>query len=446
MQASATFVRSASPGQSDLPSATATLRFIIFGITALLLGAGCLIWRPDLLATYHYNQYVIAVTHLFTLGWITAVVMGAMYQLVPVALETKLHNERLLRWQFFAHVVGTVGMVCMFWIWNMKQVGHFGSIMGLSIGMFVYNLARTLVRIPKWNAVAFAIASALFWLAITMLAGLYLAASKCWSFSPFAAITAMHAHAHLGVLGVFVIMIAGVSYKLVPMFAVSEIQNQRRAWSSIAVLNAALAGLFVTMLLSNPWKLAFAFLAVVGLAIYGWELLAILRARKRQHLDWALRYFLTGIGLIIPLSLLGLGLAWPGVALTEFVGQLENVYGFIALLGVVTFAMLGMMYKIVPFLVWQSRYSHDVGRRKVPMLADLYSVRLQASGYWIYLAGLAAASVATALGNERAIRWSCVLLWCGLALFAVNMLKILAHLKRSESFGPVWRSLARDVA
>jgi len=25
---------------------------------------------PDLLATYHYNQYIIAVTHLFVLGFI----------------------------------------------------------------------------------------------------------------------------------------------------------------------------------------------------------------------------------------------------------------------------------------------------------------------------------------------------------------------------------------
>ena len=82
-----------------------------------------------MLASYHYNQYVIALTHLFVLGWICSIVMGAMYQLVPVALETKLYSEKLARWQFAFHFVGFIGMVWMFRTRNMKQVGHFGSVL-----------------------------------------------------------------------------------------------------------------------------------------------------------------------------------------------------------------------------------------------------------------------------------------------------------------------------
>jgi len=70
--------------------------------------------------------------------------MGAMYQLVPVALETRLHSERLARWHFVAHLVGVAGMVVMFWTWNMKQVGHFGSVFALGVGLFVVNLVKTL--------------------------------------------------------------------------------------------------------------------------------------------------------------------------------------------------------------------------------------------------------------------------------------------------------------
>ena len=120
----------------------------------------------------------------------------------------------------------------------------------------------------------------------------------------------MHAHAHLGGLGFFIMMIVGVSYKLVPMFALSEVQSTRRAGWSLALLNAGLAGLFVTILRSSPWKLVFAFVVLGGLAIYGWEMVAILRARKRRKLDWGLKYFLTAIALLVPVS--ALGVASPG--------------------------------------------------------------------------------------------------------------------------------------
>src|ERR1043165_7201314 len=97
-------------GAATAPSITLPLRFILTGIVALLVSVGWLVARPDILATYLYNQYVIALTHLFVLGWICSVVMGAMYQLVPVALETKLYSERLAKWQFVFHAVSFVGM------------------------------------------------------------------------------------------------------------------------------------------------------------------------------------------------------------------------------------------------------------------------------------------------------------------------------------------------
>src|SRR5665811_148026 len=175
------------------------------------------------------SQYVIAVTHLFVLGFICSIVMGAMYQLVPVALETRLYSERLAKWQFAFHLVGFVGMVWMFWTWNMKQVGHFGAVLTVGVGLFVYNIARTLLRVPRWNVVATGVASTLGWLTLAVCAGLTIAIGKCTyeatsalaPGNPFGAVLhglksvagftahfdqigAMHAQSHLGTLGVFI--------------------------------------------------------------------------------------------------------------------------------------------------------------------------------------------------------------------------------------------------
>lgn len=421
-----------SPNLAGFQAAAARLPlcFVLAGVASLLAGGGFLLAQPDLLAAYHYTPHLIAVTHLFVLGFILSIVMGAMYQLVPVTLEVQLYSGRLVQFQLAAHVLGFAGMVWSFWDFNMARVGWFGAILTFGVGLFVFNLARTLALVKGWGAIKFGIASALFWLSATVLAGLLLVASKFWSFSPFMPLAAMHAHAHLGVVGVFVLMIVTVSYKLVPMFTLSELQSARRAWWSVILINAGLLALFAAILWQNAWRMPCAAVIACGLVLYGIEMVAVLRARNRKALDWGMKYFLTAIALLIPLAVLAVVLLWPGLPVTPLTMQLESVYGLLALLGLVGLAIIGMLYKIVPFLVWFHSYSRQIGRAKVPALADMYSVRLQVAGYWTYLAALLVIAVATAFSHETGIRWGCGVMALSLGIFAVNMGKILAHFIR----------------
>jgi hypothetical protein len=431
------------------------LRFMMTGILALVLGVAALVARPDLLATYHYNQYVIAITHLLVLGWICTIVMGAMYQLVPVALETKLYSERLARWQFVCHTVGFGGMVWMFWKSDLKQVGHFGSLFALGVGLFVYNIFRTLLRVPRWNLIATAVTAALGWLSFAIIAGLTIAAGKCSYDSAEAVSTgtgalvhglqatarwvtrfdqlgAMHAHAHLGTVGVYLMLIVGISYKLIPMFTLSEVQNRLRAGLSILLLNLGLLGAFFTILSRSPLKWVCALVLVAALGFYGFEIRAILRARRRRALDWGIKYFLTALAWLGVLCPLGLVLAWPRLPFTAFTGQLENLYGFLGIVGVISLAIIGMLYKIVPFLVWYRTYSRRIGIEKVPSLSDLYSAYWQKVGYWTWLVGVLGNSVGILLGNNLIVRGSSALLAASLLTLGINLVSMLGHLFRPK--------------
>ena len=443
--------------RSTAPSVSLPLRFMLTGLVALFFAVGWIIAKPAILASYHYSQYVIAATHLVVIGFICTVVMGAMYQLVPVALETKLYSERLAKWQFVIHVIGFVGMVWMFNVWDMKQVGHFGSVLAVGVGMFVFNMARTLWRVPKWNVVATAITAALIWFSLTILVGLSVAAAKCvyesheglataegvkqvvgglrvvaGIVSRFDAIGAMHAHAHLGVVGFFVMLIVGVSYRLIPMFMLTEVQNKRRAALSVALLNIGLAGSVTTILLRSPWKPAFAFIAVTGLAIYGWELCAMLRARKRPVLDWGLKTFLAAVAMLIPVCLLALILSWPGLPMNSFFAMLENVYGFLGLFGVVTLAILGMLHKILPFLVWFGVYSPHVGRAQLPLTTQMVSERAQVAGLVTYLAGLLIICAAILRESELGVRVGGAFLFASLLFFGWNAAKVFSHFRNPQ--------------
>src|SRR6476659_2081537 len=141
---SAKFGPTTKPFGAHAPSVALPLAFILTGVLALCVGTMWLVFKPELLATYHYNQHVIAVTHLFVLGWICSIVMGAMYQLVPVALETKLHSEKLAWCQFVFHTLGFIGMAWMFRVWDMRHVAYFGTVLAVGVALFVYNIGRTL--------------------------------------------------------------------------------------------------------------------------------------------------------------------------------------------------------------------------------------------------------------------------------------------------------------
>lgn len=439
------------------PGVTLPLRFVITGFLSLLTGVAMLLVRPDLLATYHYNQYAVAVTHLLVLGFMVTVVMGATYQLVPVALEVSLHSERLARWQFLFHVVGFVGMVWMFWRWDLEQVGHYASVLAVGVGMYAWNVGRTLLKARRWDAVAQGIASAVLWLGLTVLVGLALAAGKCtyesaadrswlspvgflvhllaWTAAlvqKFEPVALMHAHAHLGGAGFFVVMIIAVSYKLVPMFTLSEVQSERRAFWSIWLFNAGLAGLFVTMTLHSAWKPAFVGLLLAALAIYGVEVAAIFRARRRRVIDWGLRYYLTALGLLGLAAGLGVVLCWPGLPATILTTQLETVYGFLGLIGVVALTIIGFLHKIVPFLVWYRSYSPQVGRHRVPMLGDLFSEHLQRIAYRLYMAALVVVCAGSAGSSGGWVRVGVGLLLASLLLFGINLFTMVRHLWRPQ--------------
>lgn len=419
------------------PNVMLPLRFIASGLLALAIAAGWLVAEPSLITSYHYSPHAVAFAHLLLLGFAASVVMGVVYQLAPVALEARLHSERMANVHFWFHLAGVTGMVWMFRSWDVKQVGHFGSLFATGVALFAWNLVRTLLRVPRWSVVAFGMASAVGWLSLTTLAGLFVACAKCWPWmSPFVPLPQMHAHAHLGGLGIFTMLIVAVAYRLIPMFAVSTIQSERRALASIVLLNLGIAGVVVAILLGSAWKLAFAMVIVGGLALFAIELLAILRARKRSTLDWGLRYFHTAIALLGPLSVLALVLCWPGLPATPASAQIENAYAILAIFGVFAFAILGMLFKILPFLVWFHAYSSDVGRGRVPSLLEMVAPRLQAIGYALHLAGVLIATAASVLGHIRCARVAALLIAGNVLLFAINAALIGSHLIRRRTEEP----------
>lgn len=417
-------------GGPRVPDPVLPLRYFGAAAVSLLLAALALPFHAELLADFYYQTRILALTHLITLGWITMTMMGALFQLVPVALGTALSSPRLAGLQFWLMVAGVAGMVGHFWIGRFEGMAASALLVLLAVLLFLTNMIRTLRGVRQWDIVAWHIGAALVYLAATAGLGSLMALDKVLDFLPGDFLGILQAHAHLAALGWVTMTIVGVSYKLIPMFTLSELWSDRLARSTFWSLNGAVLGLFWSLLAGSRLVAAFAALAAASLALYGFQMIRTLRARRRPALDWGIRYALTALGYLMLTALVGAALAAGVVRDEALAARLAFAYGFLGLGAWVSMMMMGMLYKIVPFLVWYLAYSDRVGLARVPDLGELCSVRLQRWGYWLLHLGTLGTAVGLAGGGAAFLRATTSLLAVAVLLFVLNMAGAFRHLAR----------------
>ncbi len=445
----------ARPSFTPSTDVAVPLLFMGAGILSLAMAIGLLAGHPATLVDYHYHQATVAIVHLVVLGFILSVIMGATYQLVPVVLETRLHSPRLTRWHLPIHAVSVAGMVVSFWTWDMKNLGHFSS--GLIFGacLFAWNLGATIRRSRRGGPVAVGLTLSLVWLLGVMGMGIAMTAAKStyelvdradlhplllWPLqrlqqlgawiATFDALAFMHAHAHLGILGVFVTLTMAVAYRLVPMFLVSDLASPRRALASLVSVHVGIPFLVVAIACQSPWKLAAAAPIVAGLVLYAWELRATVRARRRVSIDWALTAFLISQAALAPAVLLGLALGWPDIPLSDASGRVQGVYGTVAILAIPSLAILGMLHKILPFLVWYAAYSRHLGSARTPAVQEMYSTAALAVCVMAFVVGTGLLCLARLQGSLVIAQLAVGTLAVSMFALLWNCTRILRHLVR----------------
>jgi hypothetical protein len=157
-------------------------------------------------------------------------------------------------------------------------------------------------------------------------------------------------------------------------------------WGIAVGVPALVAGLLALPALVAPGAVASA-AAVAGHLTW---VLGMVRSRRRPALDWGLRFVLTGTLFLLAATLMGLGFAF-GVIEGPRLGL---VYDVLALGGWVSLTIVGMMLKVVPFLVWYRVYAPQVGRMPAPTLGQLSSPAAERVAYTCLTAGMPALTVA----------------------------------------------------
>jgi len=410
------------------------LAFVGGGLLALALAG---LWTARLAAEgalSFAHPHVVALAHVWLPGFLLSICLGASYQLMPVVLGVPLRAGLRSLWvHAVLHAAGVVMLVIGLAGGRYVLAGLGGLALVVGVTQFAVATFATFAASKRRDAPAWSFPLAAGWLWATVLAGVVLAANRHAPFLPLSALDLLRAHAHLGLVGYFLSLLQGVTFQLVPMFTMGRACAPRWAAGGLActqvgvtLLATGLAGAW-----SNPTWLGTA-LVLGGMACSGTALIATLRSRRRRVLDPGLKAFVAGAVVLAMGALWGGALA-AGAFGSERVVAAAAVYGLLAMAGGLSLAVLGMLCKILPFLVWMIAYGPRVGREPVPAATGLASRRLEQTWLGMHLAGLALLGAGVFVESQSVMTMGGALLVAGIACYLVNALRVLAHVWRGST-------------
>lgn len=380
------------------PSFSLPLRFFLFGTLGYVAATGMLAaFGLELFAGTTWTPHLLAVTHLLALGFVLPMIMGACYQLVPVVLLAVIRPEGLGKLGFYPYAAGTAVLVAGFWTWTPWALAAGGTLVTVGVGMFFLTLALSLRHGAEGGDVGGFVHASLCALGLAVAIGLVRAVGFALPDHALLGAQALTAHATLGTLGCASLLIYGVSYRLVPMFAVGH-ESLRLARPVLAIAVAGVIAIALGSFTGMPWVVPVgATLSALAAGLWTLDARMLFAGRTRRKLDTGMRYAAVAIGMLGLASALDMALAW-GLVPDAVSARGAIALGLLGLVGWIGFSIVGYFHKILPFLAWYHRYSAHLGKRKVPLIRDLFDEQSAQLGLWASLSGLLVAVVSVAAG------------------------------------------------
>ena len=372
------------------PLATA-FRFFLNVPVFLMLAALSLAWVSMGDSPYiRWNAGVLAAAHFLTLGVLASAMFGAMMQILPVAAGIQVLWPSITSPLCHACLsCGTLALATGFITGTPLFHGIAMAFLATAFLVFIIAVAGGLVRhgaqrTPGSREILIAVRLALLSLTITVIVGLFMVAMRAGIWSPGALhrLTWLHGlpdlHVMWGLAGWVGLLVIGISYQVIPIFQATELYPRRltdalapvafgllvaltiaRTPSATAAPGPFLPGTIITLA-----ALCYASYA----AVTGW----LLWTRKRPSPEPTTWFWHCAMAALMIAAILVAGQPWfnafrPG---PDLHGSLQMLLGTLMSLGFGVSAVNGMLYKIVPFLLW-----HNAQRRSEVAIPNMPKVK-----------------------------------------------------------------------
>ncbi|WP_293268958.1 hypothetical protein [Neptunomonas sp.] len=315
-----------------------------FGMLAALL----LLLYPEMIGS-RWHPAMLATVHLLTLGFGAMIMMGAMIQVLPVVSSHPVPAATALSPWIRAGLVSGTLCLSLGFLFMQKSFFYMAlPLLGGAFLMFLSAMGLALLRVKKGGDSVFCLRLAVLCLLITVVFGVMQLSTYMdlrWVGYSF---ERTNNHALLGLVGWGVLLIMGVSFQVIPMFHVAPAFSRWfcRGCPILLVITLAVAA-FANDSVSSGALLLLSLIV----SSYGVYSLNLLYRRKRKLKDYTVRFWQLSFVNLIVLCLLYV-LNKLSVFLLIEQGQFHLLLGFGFGLGFVVSIMLGMLQKIVPFLMF----------------------------------------------------------------------------------------------
>lgn len=401
--------KQASLSLDQAPPIWVPLRFFLTAPLFALASALLVLWQgPDSFSS-RWNPTLLGVTHLLTLGYMGLIMMGAILQLLPVVAGTPMKRPSLVA--TIVHTSGTIGivMLCFGLILTLPlALGIAMAILGIAFLFFAIIVIATLRNAQPQNVTSQAIRFSILMLAATVLLGLILLSNYVFGWWLQAVEALTNLHLTFGLLGWVGILLVGVAYQVVPMFQLTPHYPEKLTRWLATVLFILLLG-FALASYSSGLQMFLKILLATGFATFALITLWLQSKRQRKLPDVTLNYWRGGM-----VSLLLAIVLWLAAQIFPELGIFESYSLLLGVLMIVGFGMSvinGMLYKIVPFLVWfhlQSRRGKN--GLKIPNVREIMPEPRTRHQMWLHFTALATLLIAVILPTP--IIYLAALLFC----------------------------------
>lgn len=351
------------------PAFATPVRFFLSAPIYVMLAGVLLMWSGADLFASRWSFVTLALTHLLVLGFLGNAMVGALLQILPVVAGIEIAHAQATAVGVHALLnVGTLALVAGFLLGQSAYFPHFPyfhvalSCLPVAFGWLLLACLPRMLAASVKNVSLAAMRLALLALLVTAALGALALAGLIWAL-PLPLLRITNLHAGWGLMAWIGLLLTGVAYQVIPMFQVTEMYPPRLTrWLSGALFALVLlwsllppdAGM-AARLVGTMVSCVFAAFALISLSL--------LRHRSRPAPDTTTRFWILSlVSLLLCLLLWNVAAWWPRMAQTP---TYPIALGLLFVLGFAGAAVCGMLYKIVPFLVWMHLHErmNDAGLR-----------------------------------------------------------------------------------
>ena len=371
------------------PPISVPLRFFAVAPLFLSLAALILLSGADNPFSDAHMPALLAATHCITLGFMATIMVGAMQQILPVVIGSPMPASRMAAWIIFLPLLsGALLLPAGFLMGRPSLLNLAWPLLLLAFTIFIAASLVSLARSPARNATRTALQLSICALAAGLVLGVLLARGYATGTALPNAGGLASAHVSLMLGGWVLLLIVGVSYQVVPMF---QLTPNYPKWLTVTLAPAIFGALLLNefLLFAQPesrWLVTVAqvmfWVVAGGFAI---ATLGVQAKRRRRVADVTLSFFRLGMVALLCAALLA-----TATQLRQVSDRLEMLTAVVFLLGFVMSVMHGMLYKIIPFLVWFHLFRGGM-KAGIPNMKEIIPERWMRRHLWLHRGTLLAA-------------------------------------------------------